>query len=775
MVLNVHILKWNGMVVSYHCFALIMNITSTFLITPINIVTVLSSSFNLLPCRLIQQMDQDLKEASSTRCLLADECYMAAMSQDTNWTQEELEQAKQLATLIEPALRFGPQHGDNESMTGENLNEIAGDIEGEARRRRFADRSTLVRYLRACRHKVNKAYEALLKTLAWREEVDADNVKCSLCQEDPHAHSLRLVGFDIRRRPVLYTSLQQATGRHNAEASAKHMQQVLEHTTHVLRRVNAAKARADRHDQAVEKVERLLATQSQGQQQQEQQQQGSLLATSLFPIDSSSSASSLSSTSAPDSASSSIPSTLTSHLPPTTGILPATPNSPVSPALNTSSPETTTTLNAVRSSSEGFSSPSQSDPQVLPSNANGVTTLEGKDTSIPSLTQSTTTPNGEIESKENIEAKTVNDSTNNDNKTKGNECNDDEEGDSHGQWVLIIDFLGYGMRDNNPMAAVLLKQLLAHYPERLGLAILIDAPMIFSGLWALLRPLLDENTSKKVVFVKSKHLLNARRDHNDEAAAARVLRHFEDEIENGSDDVSNSNHALPTNDVTTNGGGSENGKVESDGKHNERVLSLNVGDGGGFGLASPVGSLGDTMSPTFLGYTPATKKSFLAATATASTTTNGTSSSTQCDEIDLFAQLAEESSRTSSTISPTGTTTTPASTTTTTTMTPSHPASLLIHPPQTPSTARPAPLTRQSSITRSGRARRASIQSEVAAMEKYDPSDVRYQLGLGSVCVNHFPIFQCSRVSLCLSICLTNCDCPCSYLTPSLFVFPLPL
>ncbi|KAL7733811.1 hypothetical protein ACLKA6_011534 [Drosophila palustris] len=42
-----------------------------------------------------------------------------------------------------------------------------------------------------------------------------------------------------------------------------------------------------------------------------------------------------------------------------------------------------------------------------------------------------------------------------------------------------------------------------HYPERLGVCLIINAPGIFSTMWPGIRVLLDDNTSKKVKFVSN--------------------------------------------------------------------------------------------------------------------------------------------------------------------------------------------------------------------------------------------------------------------------------
>lgn len=42
-----------------------------------------------------------------------------------------------------------------------------------------------------------------------------------------------------------------------------------------------------------------------------------------------------------------------------------------------------------------------------------------------------------------------------------------------------------------------------HYPERLGICLIVNAPAFFSGCWAVIKGWLDENTASKVTFVGS--------------------------------------------------------------------------------------------------------------------------------------------------------------------------------------------------------------------------------------------------------------------------------
>ncbi|KNC83456.1 hypothetical protein SARC_04297 [Sphaeroforma arctica JP610] len=69
--------------------------------------------------------------------------------------------------------------------------------------------------------------------------------------------------------------------------------------------------------------------------------------------------------------------------------------------------------------------------------------------------------------------------------------------------TLIIDFKEYSLRNAPPMAQnkEFMTILSEHYPERLGVAILVDAPMIFNMTYKLLQPFIPAETKKKVVFV----------------------------------------------------------------------------------------------------------------------------------------------------------------------------------------------------------------------------------------------------------------------------------
>eukprot|EP00035_Acanthoeca_spectabilis_P024909 m.455985 g.455985 ORF g.455985 m.455985 type:complete len:532 (+) comp20970_c0_seq1:106-1701(+) len=69
--------------------------------------------------------------------------------------------------------------------------------------------------------------------------------------------------------------------------------------------------------------------------------------------------------------------------------------------------------------------------------------------------------------------------------------------------TLVIDFKGYSIFNKPPMSVTkqVLSLLMDKYPERLGVAFLVDAPVLFQGLWRVVKPFLPAETKKKIFFV----------------------------------------------------------------------------------------------------------------------------------------------------------------------------------------------------------------------------------------------------------------------------------
>ncbi|RLN09512.1 random slug protein 5-like [Panicum miliaceum] len=76
----------------------------------------------------------------------------------------------------------------------------------------------------------------------------------------------------------------------------------------------------------------------------------------------------------------------------------------------------------------------------------------------------------------------------------------------HGQdqMVWLIDFAGFNLGNLSIHVTKLTADVLqGHYPERLGVAILFNAPKFFEPFWKMASPLLERKTRNKVKFVYS--------------------------------------------------------------------------------------------------------------------------------------------------------------------------------------------------------------------------------------------------------------------------------
>lgn len=69
---------------------------------------------------------------------------------------------------------------------------------------------------------------------------------------------------------------------------------------------------------------------------------------------------------------------------------------------------------------------------------------------------------------------------------------------------IVFDLQGFGLSCMDYQVVKNLIWLLSrHYPERLGVCLIINSSALFSSCWAVIRGWLDENTSSKVFFVNS--------------------------------------------------------------------------------------------------------------------------------------------------------------------------------------------------------------------------------------------------------------------------------
>ncbi|CAL4074616.1 unnamed protein product [Meganyctiphanes norvegica] len=67
---------------------------------------------------------------------------------------------------------------------------------------------------------------------------------------------------------------------------------------------------------------------------------------------------------------------------------------------------------------------------------------------------------------------------------------------------VLFDMKGFSLSVMDyEVLKILYDIFLAHYPERLGRALVRNSPFIFKACWAIIRPWIDENTASKVKFV----------------------------------------------------------------------------------------------------------------------------------------------------------------------------------------------------------------------------------------------------------------------------------
>jgi hypothetical protein len=74
-------------------------------------------------------------------------------------------------------------------------------------------------------------------------------------------------------------------------------------------------------------------------------------------------------------------------------------------------------------------------------------------------------------------------------------------------FCVVFDMSAFSMRCMDFESVRLLVDILQlNYPDTLGLAILVNAPFIFTACWAIIKPWLDPVTAAKVTFIKRAQL-----------------------------------------------------------------------------------------------------------------------------------------------------------------------------------------------------------------------------------------------------------------------------
>lgn len=78
----------------------------------------------------------------------------------------------------------------------------------------------------------------------------------------------------------------------------------------------------------------------------------------------------------------------------------------------------------------------------------------------------------------------------------------DARSEQRGQWVIIMDMLGYSSKNSPPLGVSIetLRIFQHHFPERAKRIIVLDAPVAFSLLWRVVRPMIDPVTREKFLF-----------------------------------------------------------------------------------------------------------------------------------------------------------------------------------------------------------------------------------------------------------------------------------
>ena len=94
-------------------------------------------------------------------------------------------------------------------------------------------------------------------------------------------------------------------------------------------------------------------------------------------------------------------------------------------------------------------------------------------------------------------------------------CNDDETAKS----IAVIDLAGVKLTDLAGDNLTFMKKALGianlHYPERSFVIYIVNAPIYFSMGWRLVKPMVHENTQKKIRILSSRETLKGLQEHID--------------------------------------------------------------------------------------------------------------------------------------------------------------------------------------------------------------------------------------------------------------------
>lgn len=70
------------------------------------------------------------------------------------------------------------------------------------------------------------------------------------------------------------------------------------------------------------------------------------------------------------------------------------------------------------------------------------------------------------------------------------------------QCTLLVDFENWGLKNaDHDLDKMMIEAIQNYYPERLGVAYLMNAPTIFKMAWTVVKPLLDKRTASKLRFL----------------------------------------------------------------------------------------------------------------------------------------------------------------------------------------------------------------------------------------------------------------------------------